>query len=78
MLAYPALIFSHPVCRKVYTYSCVYNIQLEIYIYTFFFTKRKFHDMEKISLKIVSLESHRKFNDSRVTFVHILILTFIL
>ena len=28
-----------------------------------FLTKRKFRDIEKLSLKIASLESHRKFNE---------------
>ena len=36
-----------------------------------FLTKRKFRDTEKLSLKIVSLESHRKFNESCLICVYI-------
>ena len=42
-----------------------------------FLTKRKFRDMEKISLKIVSLESHQKFNESYLIYICIYIYVFI-
>ena len=49
----------------MYTERCVVEWWYFIVLKTSdFLTKRKFRDMEKISLKIVSLESHHKFNDS--------------